>query len=329
MRSSDPERRAALRRGLVRCVLLAVAAAVLFSALDLALYPCTFMRNDIHALTTEPHDVLILGTSNGKMDLDPESMLTGTGLTGHNLCVGGEYPVDAYYLARLALETQRPQQIIFELDPGYLMTEKEPGNNETLFIHEFPLSRAKLEYFGATLLQRDFRAALFPFYEYSLTYTLPRAPETLQRKLARDYGTAHLQGSAQAYHADGFIEKYPVAEAAFPAYTPVAFDADALVSENLEYLDRLIELCRAEDVRLVFAVMPLPERTLRDDGANWDAAWDCFADWFAARDVEFFNFNREYYDWYSHDAANYVDYDGHMNGDSARAFSQIFGALVF
>lgn len=328
MRSSDPEKRAAFRRGVARCVILLVAAAVLFAALDLALYPCTFMRNDIHALISEPHDVLILGTSNGKMDLDPESMLTGTGLTGHNLCVGGEYPVDAYYLARLALETQRPQQIIFELDPGYLMTEKEPGNNETLFLHEFPLSRAKLEYFGATLLQRDFRAALFPFYEYPLTYTLPRAPETVQRKLARDYSETHLTGSAQAYHANGFIEKYPVAESAFPAYTPEMFDADAVSAANLEYLDRLAALCREENIRFVIAVMPLPEQTLRAD-ANWDGAWDCFADWAQQRDVEFYNFNREYYDWYSHDAACYVDYDGHMNGDSARAFSQIFGALVF
>ena len=77
------------------CVLLTFA--ILFG-LDYVLYPCTFIRNDIHTVTSEPRDVIIMGTSNGKMGLDPDSMLEGTGLTGHNLCVGGEYPIDCYYM---------------------------------------------------------------------------------------------------------------------------------------------------------------------------------------------------------------------------------------
>ena len=76
MRSSD--------RHPLRWILALLIAAALFFALDLLLYPCTFMRNDVHALAAEQNDVLILGTSNGKMDLDPACMLEGTGLTGHN-----------------------------------------------------------------------------------------------------------------------------------------------------------------------------------------------------------------------------------------------------
>ena len=325
MRSSE---KSAMRRGWIRCVLAVVIAALLFYALDFALYPCTFMRNDIHAITTEPCDVLVLGTSNGKMDLDPDSMLTGTGLSGHNVCVGGEYPVDAYYIAKLAIEKQHPQQIVFELDPGYLMTEKEKGNNYLLFYHEFPLSKAKLEYFGATMLDCDFRSVLFPFYEYPLGYELSKVRDTTFQKATRNYDVSYLKGKVQEYHENGFIEKYPAAEADFPSYTAVPFDAAALRETNLSYLEKLISLCRKENIRLVVAVMPLPEQTLQSD-AGWDAAWDFFSAFFAQRDVEFFNFNREYYGVYSHEATCFVDYDGHMNGSSARSFSQIFGALVF
>ena len=45
--------------------------------------------------------------------------------------------------------------------------------------------------------------------------------------------------------------------------------------------------------------------------------------------VPYYNFNREYYDSYGHGLENYVDYDGHMNGDSARQFSEVFGQVVF
>ena len=306
MRSSD------LRRGAVRCILALLLAALLFWALDFALYPCTFMRNDVHTIVSEPRDVLILGTSNGKMDLDPDAMLDGTGLTGHNACVGGEYPVDAYFLARLALEKQHPSQIVFELDPGYLMTEKEPGNNYLLFYHEFPMSRAKLDYGLATLPDCDFRALLFPFYEYPLTQTIPHAAESMRLKAAKDYSTEHLKGSVQEYHENGFIEKYVVAESAFPKYTPERFDADKIAPRNLEYLDKLIALCKEQVA-----------------DAGWEQAWDWFADYFSERDVEFYNFNREYYDLWSHDSVFYVDWDGHMNGESARGFSRVFGTLVF
>lgn len=323
MHSSKPKRRG------WAAFLISIAVLVLLCVLlDFLLYPCTFMRNDIHTIVTEPRDVLILGTSNGKMDLEPDVMLEGTGLTGHNACVGGEYPVDAYYITRLALEKQHPSQIVFELDPGYLMTEKEKGNNYLLFYHEFPLSRAKAAYFGATLLDSDFRAALFPFYEYSLSYELSKLRDTTYQKTHHDYDVAYLKGAVQEYHENGFIEKYPVAEKNFPTYEPVAFNAENVRETNLTYLGKLIDLCAEESIRLVVAVMPLPDKTLAAD-ANWEDAWDFFADWFEARDVEYYNFNREYYDFWTHDAVCYVDYDGHMNGDSARGFSRVFGTLVF
>ena len=84
----------------------ALVAVLLIKGMDIALYPCTFIRNDIHTVTTEQKDVIILGTSNGMSDLDPDSMLEGTGMTGHNLCVGGEYPIDAYYLTKLVMNVQ-------------------------------------------------------------------------------------------------------------------------------------------------------------------------------------------------------------------------------
>ena len=139
---------------LILCVLI---CAVVIKGLDVLLYPCTFVRNDVHTMTTEQRDVLIFGTSNGMSDLDPDSMLEGTSLTGHNMCVGGQYPVDAYYLAKLAVEKQNPKTIIFELSPGYFTTEKEKGNNYLLFYHEFPLSLTKAEYYIDTMLDCDFR----------------------------------------------------------------------------------------------------------------------------------------------------------------------------
>ena len=228
---------------------LAAGCAVLI-ALDIALYPCTYTRNDIHTAAAQQRDVIILGTSNGKMNLDPDIMLEGTGLTGHNLCAGGQYPIDSYYLAKLVMEKQDPEMIILEIDPAYYMLEKEPGNNYLLFYHEFPLSFAKLEYFWEGLLHRDFRTFLFPFYEYELSYEVSHIRDNLTQKLSGNYDTGRLQNNIQKYHENGFIEKLPVAPENFPAYEPELFEEERLLPENMEYIDRLIALCREKGVVL-------------------------------------------------------------------------------
>lgn len=121
-------------RKIIRAIVCVILTFAILFGLDYVLYPCTFIRNDIHMVTSEQRDVIIMGTSNGKMGLDPDSMLEGTGLTGHNLCVGGEYPIDCYYMMKLILEKQNPKVLVFELDPGYITTKRKRETITCCFI---------------------------------------------------------------------------------------------------------------------------------------------------------------------------------------------------
>ena len=91
---------------IVKTVLVLAVCITLLVGLDMALYPCTFMRNDIHAVVNNQYDDIILGTSHGMTDIDPAVMEEITGRTGHNMCVGGEYVIDAYHIAKLIAEKQ-------------------------------------------------------------------------------------------------------------------------------------------------------------------------------------------------------------------------------
>ena len=312
-----------------RLIVIIAVFLALCAFLDFALYPCTFMRNDVHAVATEHNDVLLLGPSNMKMGVDPDIMLEGTGLSGHNACCGGEYPIDALYLTKLAVEKQDPKVVLFELAPGAMVTEKEKGNNYLLFYHEFPLSRAKLSYATATLGDSDLRALLFPFYEYTLSYEIAHAKETIARKASRDYSIDTLRDATQEYHENGYIEKYPVDMAAFPAWNPELFTVDACKQTNMDALTDLIAYCKKQDIRFVAVTMPMPDGSLAVFPENYEAAWTYFGDYFAKQDVEYLNFNKEYYDYAPHAATDFVDFDGHLNGDAARAFSATLGDLLF
>ena len=315
-----------------RLVALLVCAAVLVGViyfLDFALYPCTFTRNDVHAVVSRPNDVILLGASNGKMGIDPDVLLEGTGRSGHNLCGGGQYPVDSLYLALLAAEKQDPDTIIYVVDPGYMMLEKEVGNNYMVFLHEFPLSKAKLEYAFATLGKGDFRSLFFPFYEYELSYELSQMKHTIALKAGRIYDTEDLSSETQAYHENGFIERFPVEQEAFPAYTPVPFDAEGVLPENEEALLKLIKLCREKEITLIAVAAPMYGGVLQSEAESWNNAWEYFGNLFAQEEVPFYNFNTQYYKAFTHDAKAFTDYDSHLNGDAARAFSHVLGQILF
>ena len=306
-------------------VLLAIGILV---GLDFLLYPCTFMRNDIHMVTTEEKQDIFLGTSHGMTNIDPVVVESETGKSGHNLCVGGEYGIDAYYLTKLMIEKQDPKRIIYEVDPGYFITEKEPGNNYLLFYHEFPMSKAKVQYFFDAQMKCDFRSVLFPWYEYPLKQELQNMKKTVYQKWNHNYDVSYLKGKTQEYHESGFIERYPVAPKQMDTSITRVFTEEAVKAQNMEYLEKLIQLCKEEGIEFVAVTTPIPDAALEQYPENYNAAWDYFQKFFEEHEVQYLNFNREYYELFPHGLESYTDYDGHMHGKAATHFSKILGILL-
>ena len=80
-----------------------------------------------------------------------------------------------------------------------------------------------------------------------------------------------------------------------------------------------------ENINLAFH---LPEETLNEYQESYKEAWEYFGELFEKEEVEYLNFYTEYYDLFSHDITKYTDYDGHMNGGSARNYSTILGYFL-
>ena len=312
-----------------KALAIAIAFILILAGLDMLLYPCTFMRNDIHTVTTKQRDDIILGTSHGKMGIDPEAMEEITGRSGHNLCVGSEYCEDAYYLLKLIKEKQAPSRVIYEIDPGYFVTEKQEGNNYLLFFHEFPFSAAKLQYFWSSIASCNFRTVLFPWYEYSLKLELSRAGDTFSQKWNRDYNVEKLKSDTQEYHENGFIARYPVDVSKLKKPSdPKLFDKSALNMENMEFLEKLIRYCKQQNIEFVAVTAPMPQVTLKDYKEHFNEAWKYFSDFFESQDVLYLNFNTQYYKAFPHDMKYFTDFDGHLNSEAAVNYSKVLAKLL-
>lgn len=309
--------------------IIAVLLLVL-SATDTLLYPCTFMRNDIHAISNNTYDDVFVGTSHGKMNIDPDTMKDISGRTGHNLCVGGEYPVDILYMTKLMIENgHTPKRIIYEVSPGYFVREKEEGNNYLLFFHEFPLSLAKLDYFKNTVMKCDFRTLFFPWYEYDFSYEIKHIKDNVTKKLSGDYSAESFATKTQKYHESGFIERYPVdIETLEDDYAEEWFPED-IVAKNMDYLQKIIDLCKDNNIEFVAVTTPLSDRALEECNDGNAALNDYYTDYFNKAGVPYINFNYgQYYDMTEHDLTCYTDLDGHMNGEAARRFSATLAEVL-
>lgn len=314
----------------IRLPVFCILAAFILIAMDYALYPCTFMRNDIHAVTTQTFDDIYMGTSHGKINIDPESVGLRSSRTGHNLCVGGEYPQDCIYMLRLMIEKgHKPERIVYEISPGYLVREKEEGNNYLLFYHEFPLSLAKLSYFMHSVAKCNFRTLFFPWYEYPLSYELANMRDTVRTKWEQDYSADRFRTASQEYHDSGFIARYAVDTSTFTTDDLTPTPVSQIVPENMEQLKKLVELCRKEGIRFCAVTTPIPLPNLQAFTQDYREVWDYLGAFFEEEQVPWINFNdTEHFNLFTHDISAFTDLDGHMNEAAARAFSGVLAGQL-
>ena len=314
----------------IRLPVFCILAAFILIAMDYALYPCTFMRNDIHAVTTQTFDDIYMGTSHGKINIDPESVGLRSSRTGHNLCVGGEYPQDCIYMLRLMIEKgHKPERIVYEISPGYLVREKEEGNNYLLFYHEFPVSLAKLSYFMHSVAKCNFRTLFFPWYEYPLSYELANMRDTVRTKWEQDYSADRFRTASQEYHDSGFIARYAVDTSTFTTDDLTPTPVSQIVPENMEQLKKLVELCRKEGIRFCAVTTPIPLPNLQAFAQDYREVWDYLGAFFEEEQVPWINFNdTEHFNLFTHDTSAFTDMDGHMNEAAARAFSGVLAGQL-
>ena len=312
-------------------MVLAVMTAVL-CLLDLVLYPCTYIRNDLHFIATEQVDDIYLGTSHARINIDPEAAMEVSGRTGHNLGNGNEYPIDSYYLVKLMIEKGNiPKRVIYVTTPEYFLLEKQEGENFLLFFHEFPFSRTKLEFFMNAVAKCNIRTVLFPWYEYPLATELKMAASNFRKKVTGDYGIEDFKGSTQEYHESGYIERYPTDPSTYNFNSIWAFEPSEVVQENLDWIEKLVRLCEENGIEFVSITAPAVNKTLENEKfrEGYKLADEYFTSFFEKLGVRYINFNGErYYNAFTHKVGAFTDLDGHMHGDAARDFSRVLAKVL-
>lgn len=301
---------------------LAIIVAV-NGVLNYFIYPYTYTRIDVHNIETGAYDDIFVGSSHGKAAINPNVIDHNTGRRSVNVCMGGEYPIDAYYIVKEATRIHKPSRVIYELDPGYWVTKANEDTSYASVYHEMPISKVKAEYFISKISESDFRNTLFPWYMYRKDYK--KAFEIAKMKQSdeyKNYDTTPLASDEQTYEGTGFMNIHrndlPKTETNLSLW-----DAENINADSIKYFEKLMDFCADEGIELIVITAPIPNETYEKYEAEFRAANAYFNDYFADTGILYFDFNEEPLPGFDRSIEGFSDYEGHMYGDNADKFSAL------
>lgn len=305
-------------------IVILVVNQILLSALK----PYNSFRSDIHSMKTNQYDDIFVGASHGKAAIHPEEVDAVTGRKSLNMCLGGEFPMDSYYIIKEASKKNKPKRIIYEVDPSYWVTEAQLGPDFLLVYDEFPWSSVKLEYFKNKMMELDFRPTLFPWYMYRQGYGT--AIDRLKNRTSqayRSYEYSFYDNEYQTYRPDGGIDikrsDVPKSEEA-----PDKWKKSNLNKESIEYFDKIVNLCRQQNIELIAITTPIPKEMLEKYESHFSKAYSYFQAYFNEKKVPYYNFNDIHIEGFDTTINGFFDFEGHMYGDQAKVFSKQLGQYL-
>lgn len=312
-------------------ILFMIVFIIANSILNFSLVPPGLTRVILHEVdAVEDYQCIVLGTSHGSYGIDPEIVSEQSGLKTMNLCIGGEYMQDSYYLLKHVFETNTPELIVLDVDFQYLINVPKDSVAANFIYNAYPFSLNKFSYFKDKILGMEFRAAVFPWLDYRNNYS--SAIDIMKMKFSEPYkeysAAAVTMEAVDEYRGNGFIYRNTSNGLKTDTLGSMQWDSASVDTESIEYLSKIIELCRKNNAKIIMTTVPISTMTIQNSSEEYAKAYAYVAALAESDNVNYYNFSLLKQDVFERSIEDYWDYDGHMYGSAAQRFSAVFGRFL-
>jgi len=313
---------------ILRVFLFLLLVFAITETLDYGLIPYNFADADIRRITTKTYDDIFVGTSHGANAINPQIIDDLTGRESTNACLPREFPVDSFYLIRLAVSSgHKPKRIIYELDPSYWVQQEPVDANSFYIFRGFPEGSIKLQYYLDKIMPKDWRVTFAQWWNYR-----DRFPDFFKLWHEKDtmglnrFLHTYINNKTDSINNTGMIEKNPAPGKKKPGIEEIVpFAPERLTKESRKYFLSLLSYCRKEGIEFCVITTPVPEKTREGIFApNYEAANGYYTDLCRGNGISYHDFSMET-DPELRNSDHYVDADGHMDEHLADHFSRVLG----
>jgi len=313
-------------------ILITIAFLIVFiivnSIFDFALVPPGLTRVILHDLeSNDDYKCIILGTSHGSYGIDADIVSQESGIKTMNLCIGGEYLQDSYYLLKEAFLTNNPETVVIDVDFQYLINVPKNSVAANFIYNSYPNSFNKLSYFKDKIVEMQYCAALFPWMDYRNNFT------DVKNIIKTKQSPAYINFSANAvvmelqdqYYGNGFIYRKHTDNLKNDTLADMAWDESNVDQQSIEYLKKIIDLCNLNNAKIIMMTMPVSIETISNSVNGYDNAYTYLSKLAKDNNIEYYNFSLVKKSVFPRSIEDYWDYDGHLYGDAAQRFSVVLG----
>lgn len=272
----------------------------------------------MYDLKKDTLDVLFLGSSHGYNSYDPQHLYDVYKLRSYNLSTSRQGPIASYYWLKEVLKTQSPKAVVFEV--CFLFHETDEPSLR-IALNPMHLSGNKLEAIrDLYALDPDLYDPLsffFPLIRYHERWKEPRADFFRKRSTdGQNWLKGYYPGFQVFYDGEDYV---PFAQASKEKIPDAQMDVPD--EFRLRYLNRMVELCRQEDILLILSSSP---------STLWTAEQHNFAaDYASSHGLPFYDFNcAEIYEALDYDINTENLDTGHPNVLGASKITSWFGRLL-
>lgn len=283
--------------------------------------------------TKEPIDTLFLGSSHCFRAYDPQLFTELTGKTAFNLGSSAQNYDTSYYLLREAAKNHDIKTVYLDMHYKFLFVGREDQDlvQANIISDYMRLSLNKLEFLTQTADVKQITNRFLPFRrEWQKLADAPYLYDTFQKKQTKAYRNYEPVVLEKEYYVGkGFVysEEKLDADAItwWENFTPVAEDMDSDETYTLSYIERIVEFCQEQEIRLIFVTAPCYERYLEEVGP-YDLAYNYIKKMADSYGVLYLDFNlckRAYLDL---GEDSFLDVD-HLNGKGAEELTSLLAEL--
>jgi len=270
-------------------------------------------------------DMVFLGTSRSHRTFDPAVFEEELGLDSVFNASSGLQPVSgSYYLLRELIERYHPDYAVMDVTAGTLFNQS--ATLEKLIVLDRLHGRNWFEFLLRDFSPDEYLNALSHCYRFRNNFTPEKIREIVQEKKdLRANGYSERRAGEDLYTADGFIYSYLTGVVENGPGENI-YDFDRIVPENLAYLEKIVDLCEENHVRLFLVTSTWPMMQLFYN-KNYQELTDYFAAFAESHQLSYFNLNylKDRETWLGDD----VMFDsGHVNGEGADRTSEKYAQVL-
>lgn len=238
-----------------------------------------FVGTNLKGLNVEQEntlDVFYVGNSSVFCGISPIEIWDKYGLTGYNIAIGSSRTWTEYYMIKNYLQNQSPKMIVLDISCAFEQDDAEEVYYRKAFDH-IKMSSEKIE------------AILSDAYDNSipdvLSYIMPviRFHDRWQELSSKDFNMAYKDDMTISKGYDYYDNVVPYNNSYNYLNDKVP---DTISDKSKQYLDKIVDLCKKNDIEVIFTVVPTTE--------SWNNNMhNVMQEYCNKNNVEFFDLNTE------------------------------------